>query len=739
MTVSSTYHFLPWAREGLANRLRAPGPREDPRRGHVTVTATLNEESLGDIAVATLGPGDVTGLAPHQILRTDPPPDTLGFEPDHYPTLDLDSPTLPWLFTPLPPTGDRLPPWLCLVAVRQQPGVRLRTDGVRNTTVLEIRAPADARRELPDLTHSWAWAHVQLVGALATGESAAQVLRQAPERTVSRLICPTPLRPDARYHACLVPTFAIGRAAGLNLPLPEGTGPAWHATDQEVTLPVYHHWEFSTGTGHSFADLVRALRFRSAPEGVGRRPFDLAGSGLTAPTGAAPLPPFDGALVRLGSGHTAPPDWVRQALAPLVGTGSGSAAPLYGGEHLDRRTVSVGDTGWLAELNLDPRYRGVAGLAAAVVRERQEDLVAAAWQQAGDVGPVNRLLATSDVANTVNGSLHARRLTGLPADGLTLTQLAAPLGRTAGAAVVTTTAYRRVSRRRGPIARRVAAPAPVTVAPADVAALTRALEPARTVKQRVDSRLNGATGADQPDRIRVAPTFPTPMVGELARLAPQFLLPGADRIPPESVVALETNPRFVAAFLAGLTTELASELRWRDFPLAERATLFRHFWDQRGQGGDGTADVPPIDKWPADRRLDQVVTGDAARLVLAVRGELLRRHPRTAVYAVRAASRTAPADEAGTGNVAYPIFGGTLGADLRYFGFDLTEEQATGLTDPPGWFFVFAEQPTETRFGPPPTGDPLAGAGVTAAEVARRTLRLPLRVLIHAADLLTAD
>ncbi|WP_428964882.1 hypothetical protein [Micromonospora fluostatini] len=737
--MSSTYHFLPWAREGLANRLRAPEPDEDPRRGHVTVSASLNEEPLGEVDVAMLGPGDVTGLAPHQVLRTDPPPGTLGFEPDHYPTLDLDSPTLPWLFTPLPPAADRLPPWLCLVAVRQQPGVRLRTDGLRNTTVLEIGAPADARLELPDLTHSWAWAHVQLVGALAPGESAAQVLRQAPERTVARLVCPTPLRPDARYHACLVPTFAVGRAAGLNLPLPDGTGPAWTSTDQEVTLPVYHHWEFSTGAGHSFADLVRALRFRPAPEGVGRRPFDLAGSGLTAPAGATPLPAFDGALVRPGSGHTDPPAWVRQALAPLVGTGPGSAAPLYGGEHAGRRSVPPGDPGWLAELNLDPRYRGVAGLAAAVVRDRQEDLVAAAWQQAGDVRPVNKLLATSDLATTVNSTLHARRLTGLPADGLTLTQLTAPLGLTAGAGVVTTTAYRRVSRRRGPIARRAAPPAPVTVAPADVAALTSALEPARTVKQRVASRLTGATGTDQPDRVRIAPAFPTPMAGELARLAPQFLLPGADRIPPDSVVALETNPRFVAAFLAGLTAELASELRWRDFPLADRATLFQHFWDRRGQSGDGTPDVPPIDQWPADRRLDKVVTGDPARLVLAVRGELLRRHPRTAVYAVRAASRTVPADETVAGTVAYPIFGGALGTDLRYFGFDLTQDQATGRTDAPGWFFVFAEQPTETRFGPPPTGDPLAGAGVTAAEVARRTLRLPLRVLIHAADLLTAD
>jgi hypothetical protein len=89
------------------------------------------------------------------------------------------------------------------------------------------------------------------------------------------------------------------------------------------------------------------------------------------------------------------------------------------------------------------------------------------------------------------------------------------------------------------------------------------------------------------------------------------------------------------------------------------------------------------------------------------------------------------------GNLRYPIFAGSVDPDLRYVGFDLTAAQAAGTAADPGWFLAFAEHPTETRFGPPVTGDPLAGTGVTAAVVAERTLRLPVRVLIHAADLLT--
>ncbi len=124
---------------------------------------------------------------------------------------------------------------------------------------------------------------------------------------------------------------------------------------------------------------------------------------------------------------------------------------------------------------------------------------------------------------------------------------------------------------------------------------------------------------------------------------------------------------------------------------------------------------------------------------MAVRGELFRRHPRAAVYAVRAVSRSVLADESVTQNVEYPIFSGAIEPDVRFFGFGLSAADAVGTTlpaAPPGWFFVFQEQPTETRFGPPASGDPLAGTGTTAADVAQRTLHPPIRVAIHASALL---
>ena len=47
---------------------------------------------------------------------------------------------------------------------------------------------------------------------------------------------------------------------------------------------------------------------------------------------------------------------------------------------------------WLHELNLDPRFRVAAGFGTGVVQARQEDLMAAAWDQIGDVLAANQRL-----------------------------------------------------------------------------------------------------------------------------------------------------------------------------------------------------------------------------------------------------------------------------------------------------------------------------------------------------------
>src|SRR4029453_6862216 len=78
--------------------------------------------------------------------------------------------------------------------------------------------------------------------------------------------------------------------------------------------------------------------------------------------------------------------------------------------------------------------------------------------------------------------------------------------------------------------------------------------------------------------IMAAPDFPRPMYEGLRDLSSDYLLPGLEHVPPNTATALETNPVFIEAFLGGLSTEMARELLWREFPTDQRGTYFRQFW-----------------------------------------------------------------------------------------------------------------------------------------------------------------
>ena len=92
------------------------------------------------------------------------------------------------------------------------------------------------------------------------------------------------------------------------------------------------------------------------------------------------------------------------------------------------------------------------------------------------------------------------------------------------------------------------------------------------------------------------------------------------------------------------------------------------------------------------------------RLVLLVRGDLFRRYPNTEVYALRAHAHASGKRALGTERINYE-FHGKLLPDIAFFGFPLTPAQAVGAADPTdasvdqGWFFVLQEQPAEPRFG----------------------------------------
>ncbi|WP_164540663.1 DUF3892 domain-containing protein [Streptomyces abyssomicinicus] len=512
--------FLSWVREGLAAAGGGPdrGTGDMDARNHVVLRPRLTGRAPVDVPARLLGPGDVTGVDTAQILRTFPAPDTSDAEPHLLPAVEFDRPDLPWMFTPAGAGAhDRLRPWLVLVVVEAGRATLLPAAGA--LPVLRC-APA----ELPDLTQSWAWAHAQVTTEDGDGsEEVDRLLSEEPDRTLSRLLCPRRLRPHTRYLAAVVPAFEAGRLAGLGLPVPDGPlTPAWPAPGgaAEIDLPVYHHWTFGTGQDGDFESLVRALTPRALPGDVGTRPMDVgaAGHGLPALTEGHPGRTVDLEGALRGAGTDARP-WdkdtaaaFRAAYTSVLDTGPDGTEltpPVYGAAQAGRKGLPSPQAGptWLRELNLDPRHRAAAALGAEVVRRHQEDLVAAAWDQAAELRRANETLRQGQLARTVSDRLH-RRLPGTtplgtPADDdaadARLLQMTAAaraavhfgsgtaageLARNAEAAAALDPALRRLLRPGGPVARR-AAPTGTRPAGADTAVTGLAAALARRTERAV--------------------------------------------------------------------------------------------------------------------------------------------------------------------------------------------------------------------------------------------------------------
>lgn len=951
-TPNANVVFLPWVRQGAAASINKPDTLGANMRGAVdlTATVTINDTEGVPVLVRLRGPADVAGIDANEIVRMDPRPNTGDFEPNYFPAVEFDRPDFPWLFTPASAgAAAKLRPWLCLIVVRKQDGVLLTSTADAPLPMLQIAAPARPVDELPDLVDSWAWVHAQVASSnSATPGDLKTSIQTRPERSLARLMCPRILQPNTDYIACVVPTFDLGRRTGLGEAITEAEltnasalKPAWvlAPASVKVELPVYHHWRFRTGEGGDFESLVRLLRAVSAPEGLGTRPMEVSRPGFKLPEsfpGNARLA-LEGALRPMETEGIAPwPEGTagpfRTELARIVNEPGLAQArnpnsdpllapPLYGQWHAAENTVSGDDTAWFDELNLDPRHRSVAAFGTRVVQEHQEALMAAAWEQAGDLERANQRMRQLQLSLAASTSLHARHFAQLSDEAML--RISAPLlarlrGGTAAqpdtrtmAATLSggplplqaaSTAMRRIARERGPITRRVAAQgvarsatAPWLVALNNVSALqflTPSLPDLATfniVRDRVsnpgslslfsdvtEARVAGMAGrpffritpegqpADMtgstsrirlPDNptsanfrkaarahlarvnpgrplvsaamrpalglgavreslfqqitprrtlvavaqalvatsgstnasaaltaptntsevpiepIMAAPKFPQPMYGPLRDLSQQLLLPGLETVEPNSVLGLETNPRFVEAYLVGLNHEMGRELLWRGFPTDQRGTYFDQFWDTRaaapaddaGSGpgrhhGHRHGDIFPLHQWGRRKLGDPQGAPAGDRFVMLMRSALLRRYPSAVIYAVKAVmdgTQRKPSKVAT--DELHPLFRGSMEPDVSFFGFTITSDQAvgTGTGADQGYFIVIQEQPGEPRFGLDvdtptgnaahvkvsagvPSGTPLNGLtwGRNGAHMASILRQQPVRIAIHASQFL---
>jgi len=492
MAEQGARHFLPWVRQGSAAGIANADSLTANQAAKVSLPVTLKFVEFDVSSQIQLhGPADVTAIDPGQIVRTEPRPFTTDYPYNLFPAIEFDRPDFPWLFTPAKAgVNERLRPWLCLVVAKKQDGVRLtRSDGAA-LPVLEIGDPASPGLELPDPEETWAWAHAQICGAI--GDSAAvlkSAINQAPERTLSRLLCPRRLEPATAYCACVVPAFEVGRKTGLGLPVSESElaqlAPAWQANASAVSLPVYFTWEFSTGENADFESLVQLLKPRPIDERVGTLPLDISAPGFGLPRQSDGVLAMRGVLqpvalakrkptavpqplqAELAKLLNAPADALRQTVSdPVV------APPIYGASYPPQSRVELTPTApfWVNDLNLDPRHRVAAGLAAEVIQEDQEALMASAWQQAESLRQANLQQRGNQLALMTRATTYTRQVSRLDRDELLQisgpSMAKIPAGgsaglRTVGAQVWSSEfpdfclpALRRVARPRGPLNRR---------------------------------------------------------------------------------------------------------------------------------------------------------------------------------------------------------------------------------------------------------------------------------------------
>lgn len=420
------YHFLAWARRGVGTAIPNIDNGTLPARAILNVQLFLdvqggaapNPVAAPAVAVNVFGPGDVIGVDPRYVIRTEPRTLTKNYEPNYLCGIEFDTPDFPWLFTPAAPNGDQLHPWVALIVLKAS----------------EFSLPSIAPNPLPvvsvndasglhDLSVSWNWAHVQVSG----NDPLADTLANAPGNAISRLLCPRRLDSETSYTAFLVPAFQIGVQAGLNAGNVSGistSDPAWTArVEVPLQLPYYYSFEFTTSDEGDFESLVRALQPTVLPATVGERPMDVSQPAPDIPSAGGPLG-LEGAIESVSTISTPWSGAAKDAFQSAVQTWINQTSPatddpahpnpqdpvivppIYGRWQAAVQSVDRTAAGWVNDLNLDPRNRSAAGMGTQIVQTERTQLMASAWQQVAGVLQANAVLKQAQLARAATQQIY---------------------------------------------------------------------------------------------------------------------------------------------------------------------------------------------------------------------------------------------------------------------------------------------------------------------------------------------
>ncbi len=303
------YTFLPWLRKGIANKIddeeTSGTGGTDLERAKISVKLNVTGTNGGTSDTVTfpkdvslIGPGDIVGFSNTAIVKNDPQDKTINFEPNYLASIQFYDEDFAWRYSPAAAnTNGQLRPWLFLFVLKESEfSLEDPTYGILPSITIADGATASF---LPNHQEIAAWAHVQANDKLADVETdelsiAIDKLEENagfnPNLATCRILSPRKLEQNVKYHAFLVPSYEVGRLAGLGVKFEEfdpkipvqlaSWGTAHNPEHEPNRWPVYHTWSFETSEGGDFEHLVRLLKPRTLDNQVGRRPMDIQDPGF---------------------------------------------------------------------------------------------------------------------------------------------------------------------------------------------------------------------------------------------------------------------------------------------------------------------------------------------------------------------------------------------------------------------------------------------------------------------------
>lgn len=869
MAEQLNYHFQNYFRRGISatiNSISKPNSQRITLEKRIKIVGT---DKVVTKTFALQGPGDVLNIDVNRIIsRVEPKPNVGNFEPNYIPFIDFVEPDFLWRFS-VKKEEDNWIPWLALIVLKMKDGEEtgefkdLKTDPSLPKQIELLKKDV-----LPDLKNSWKWAHVQVNRTSSETDSEDTIKSQIHEmlgantaETSCRLLCPRKLKTKTKYCVFLVPAYKLGVEAGIGKVDKATTinQLAWEDKGtQGLKIPYYYKWEFRTGLRGDFEKLIRLLEPRVVPA-LGLRPMDCKNPGYQLDEKVVRKQEDDSAESNftldvegaLKSEGIAYQPWgldsnipeikeneFRKNLGQLLDKNreseeneqiqeleEGDEDPIvtpfvYGYHHRSEKEVNFTKNNWYNELNLDPRHRVAAGLGVQYIKEHQEEIMGATWEQFEEFINANRVLNRARFGREIN-QCTLNRLRELPIgkfinfvlpvtpriklkDKLTIKET---LQNSNLPNVTLNFNSRRFFRERGPFRKQqllkvtpsqdggnilpnvfdnkgiqdgirivpntfnidgvfdingndagflmgnraatstgnsgntsqpndtgtVGIPTlptspsslsdttPAAVPPfflveevmeettplniSDIKeTLDELLSPKNTIEKFYAEKISSVRnelGDEDVDRLRpisYVPKFSTPLYQFVEEVSQDWLLPGIENVPQNTVLLLEMNSRFIESFMLGVNHEFANELRWREFPSPLNGTYFDKFWDYYNED---LKDIKNITSWNEEARLGENINKNISdNLILLIRGEVLNKYPNTYIYLVKL--KIEGEDLKIEGNAIEPIFDGVMPPDITFLGFDIDQlgiSKETLKNKDHNYYFVFEERVGEQRFG----------------------------------------